>query len=446
MLSSSSEMETLMTAPTTPLKAVTYEPESDERSFWDKVDDKRVVAITRASQVKSIRQRYAKTNEYPLDVVSLIVATAGVGKSTYVTNDLAAASRGELRGEYMGTPVNVALTALEDGKSLQKARLQAHGADLDRVLFLDVANQVAGENLEDRPAFPDDLPAIRSALIENDVKIWVLDPLSSAIPGDTNRRDDVRRALDPLHALARELGISVIGILHLAKGGGKAGEKISGSHALRDIARSVLLIAQDEETGERIVSLDKSNYSSAAGSSWKFGLQDTEVVTDDGEVMSVAKVIELGASDVSVQDLLNRSSEGSEGDHDERNAAQAFIVDFLEATEILEAPAGDVLKAGRAAGFDEKSLKNARSRCRDPRIESRKSGFGAGWVWGVVHDEGLTKDSKDSRPQNVSSSSPSVSPSPSMLPVPGPERASEIRNARGVASEDTPLDIFEEQL
>lgn len=439
-----------MTAPTSPLKAVVYEMPSADKTGWDRLDEKRIVAVTRASQVKSIRQRFAKHDEWPLEVLTLIAGRAGEGKSTIALHDLAKATRGDLPGVFYGTPITVALTAIEDSKSLQKARLQAAGANLDNVVFIDMANAIDDEHLEDRPSLPDDLPAIRPALIENDVKVWVIDPLSSAIPGDSNRRDDVRRALDPLHALARDLGIAVVGVLHFGKGAGRAGEKISGSHAFRDVARSVILVAQDEESGERIASIDKSNYSSAAGTSWKFALEDTEVVTDDGEIMSVARVIELGVSDVSVQDLLNRSGENGEGDHDERNAAQAFIIDFLKGTEILEAPAGDVLKAGRAAGFDEKSLKNARSRCRDPRIESRKSGFGAGWVWGVLHDEGLTKDSKDSRAQNVSSSSPSVSPSDSPpLPTPletGARRPAKRRDHGAVTTVDVALDMqIEEQ-
>lgn len=366
-----------------PIRATTLSsPPSEMGRLLDSSSSlSRRVVTTRADTVRAIRQRFAFAALVPLEVLTVVAGRAGEGKTSLVIHWLALATRGLLPGDFAGIPVTVAVSAIEDSKSVLKSKLVAADADLSRVVFLELANSVDGEDLEDRPRFPADLAAIEAALIEVDAKIWLIDPLTSAIAGDTNKRDDVRFAIDPAHALARRLSIAIIGIVHFGKGTGRAGDKISGSHALRDVARSVITVATDEESGDRIMSLDKSNYSSEAGTSRRFRLENTIVQGDDGEELHVPRVLELGHSDISVQDLINRS--GDDTDREERNEAQAFVLDFLRGSEALEAEAGKVLKAGRANGFTEQQMKDARRRCKNPSIHSRKSAFGGAWVWSI---------------------------------------------------------------
>ena len=117
---------------------------------------------------------------------------------------------------------------------MQKARLQAAGADMNRVLFLTVDDTRDGNTVSTGLQLPDDTATLRDTLREHDVKLLVIDPITSCIDGNTDKRDDVRRSLDPLAATAQELGIAIIGILHFNKGGGYASDKVSGSHAFRD--------------------------------------------------------------------------------------------------------------------------------------------------------------------------------------------------------------------
>ncbi|KAB1647134.1 AAA family ATPase [Pseudoclavibacter sp. CFCC 14310] len=373
----------------------------------------RRVALTKASDVTTTHQSFVAADLWPEDVLSLVAGRAGEGKSTWVLHKLAQATRGELEGDYQGQRLTVAITATEDAKPLQRLRLEAAGADLDRVLFLDALLDVAGEDVEGVPRIPEDLPQIRRELDRASVKVWVIDPLTGLIAGDSNRRDDVRASLDPLAAIARDLHIAIVGVAHFGKGGGRASDKVSGSHAFRDTVRSLILIATDDETGDRVLTLDKSNYSTAAGKSWAFRLENTEVATSDGTIEDIAHVEEIGETEMSVSEIINREPAGDD-DGEDRNAAQAFILDYLKNIDGLEAKAGDVLKAGRAAGFSDNELKHARKRSKDPRIASRKSGFGAGWVWGIDEDgaQGATKVPKVPAFENVASSAPSVAPSP----------------------------------
>jgi hypothetical protein len=179
---------------------------------------------------------------------------------------------------------------------------------------------------------------------------------------------------NPLAALAQELEIGIIAIMHFNEGTGNASDKVSRTQAFRDLARSVLLFATDDKTGERIVSMDKANYSEEQKSSVKFKLVWVEVATDDRDTTPAGQVVYLGHSPLFVSDIINRASEH---DTDDRNETQAFILDHFRD---CEASAADAIEAGRSAGFSENDIKHARGRSRNPRIASVKSTFGAGWM------------------------------------------------------------------
>lgn len=367
--------------------------------------------VTFPDQVQVERPLFLKADWYPLDVVTIVAGRGGEGKSSLVLADVAAGTRGDLVGDVTGR-ARTLITAPEDAKGLQKARLIAAGARNENWAFLDVNREDEdGELFDSTPVLPHDLHIIGDALYEFGANLWVIDPVTSVIPGDLNKRDVVRAGLDPLTKLARDLHIAVVTIAHFSKGQGNASDKLSGSAAFRDVARSVLLVAHDKSSDERVITVDKSNYSEAAGKSWSFRLDSAEVADEAGETMSVPRAVVVGETQTSVEQIINRAPEGADGDED-RNAAQEFIIDYLEGAG-GEATARDVIKAGYAAGFSEKDLKNAKQRLKSPRVRSRKAGVKAGWVWAIEVDgrEGLTKDSKDSCSGDVSSSSPSVSPS-----------------------------------
>lgn len=356
----------------------------------------RRVALTRASTVTTTHQPFIAADLWPEDVISLVAGRAGEGKSTWVLHKLAQATRGELEGDYKGQQLTVAITATEDSKPLQRMRLEAAGADLDRVLFLEAMIDVAGEDIEGVPRIPDDLPQIRRQLERAGVKVWVIDPITGLIAGDSNRRDDVRASLDPLAGLARDLHLSIVGVAHFGKGGGRASDKVSGSHALRDVVRSLILIATDDETGDRVLTLDKSNYSTAAGQSWAFRLENTEVPTSDGTIEDIAHVVELGASELNVSEIINRNVDS---DHeDDRSEIEKFILEYI--TEAGgECLANEITQVAAKAGYTAASLSKARMRMKDPKVVSKRSGFGKGskFIWRI--DSPI--DSIDSRSQHT---------------------------------------------
>lgn len=386
---------------------------SDSPSKSGKADNTelRTLALVAASQIKSSKQRFFWADRIPTSTVSMMAGRGGEGKSTFAFHIASELTLGTLPGDFEGKPSPVLIWSGEDRwETVIIPRLKAAGANLDLVFKLGIESTLDAETLEVTPNLPTDLQLVHDAILETGARLVIFDPISSTMGGDLNKEADTRRALDGLAKIAHTTGTVALCIRHFNKGQGAASDKMSGSHAFRDIPRSVFLFAMDDETGQRVLTQDKGNYSEHGTGSLAFTLESVDVPTDDGDTAQVARVVMLGDSNISVGDIINRMP-GGEGEHEDRNAAQAFILDYLKEVDAQEAPASDVLKAGRIAGFNETEMKNARKRSRNPRIVSRKSGFGAGWVWAIDPDplpEGVTKVSKVSLSESETPWTPST--------------------------------------
>lgn len=323
--------------------------------------------------------RFAKRDWYPLGDVSIVSGSGGIGKSCITLADVAAATRGELEGDLEG-PQHCILLCHEDAGGTIRARLTAAGADLALVHLVRITETTETGTYERIPDLNADLLALEAAVTSTGATIVVIDPIQSYVEGDDHRREVVRKVLDPLISMVQRTGIALIGVAHTNKGGGKSGDKISGSHAWRDACRSHLFAAGDKNTGEKSITLDKSNHTDKAGTSWAFETVGVDVEMSDGTVAPVPVARVIGETDLSAEAIINRAPD-TEGD--DRNPAQAFLLDYLE-EHGGEGTAKDILKAGQAAGFDNTELKNARRRSRNPKITSEKSGGrGTPWVWRI---------------------------------------------------------------
>ncbi|WP_126855901.1 AAA family ATPase [Kocuria sp. HSID16901] len=351
--------------------------------------------ITYAHMIAPHRQRWLWAHEgqgvIPLGTGTIMAGIGGEGKSTFALDLAAQLTQGELSGDLHGHKETVIIFGPEDDwPTVMVPRLTAAGADLERVAQVQAATITETFTNERELLFPLDIALLRQAVIETGARLIIIDPAPNLMDGDMNKVQDVRRSYGPLMALAQEHDLAIILINHFGKGAGNVGAKLSGSHAWRDLTRSYLAFASDLETGERILTQDKNNYGTGRGS-WKFTLESVDVPTEDG-LTNVGKVRFLGASEVTVGELINRDSVDVE-DQEDRNAAQQFVYDFLVNTEAQEAKAGAVIKAGLAEGFSTNEIKDARRRSKNPRILSAKSAFGAGWVW-QIDPEGGTESAQ----------------------------------------------------
>lgn len=356
-------------------------------SFHD--ETRTELRITYAHQIKPHRQRWLWAPEgqgvIPLGTGTIAAGAGGEGKSTFMLHIAAQLTRGTLPGDLEGQAHRVIVFGPEDDwPTVMVPRLIAAGADLEHVAQVQAATVTEFHAAERELKFPLDLTLLREAVDATGARMVIVDPAPSLMDGDMNKVQDVRRSYEPLMALAQDKDLAIVLINHFGKGAGNVGAKLSGSHAWRDLTRSYLAFATDPETDERILTQDKNNYGTGRGS-WKFALESKDVPTEDGPA-NVGAVRFLGASDLTVGDLINRDTMEST-DEDDRSAAQAFIVDYIRERDAQEANAGEVIKAGLAAGFSKDEIKNARKRCKVPRILSAKSSFGAGWVWQIDSED-----------------------------------------------------------
>lgn len=263
----------------------------------------RTLSLKQASGMSSRRMRFLWDGIFPMSCATLIGGTGGVGKSTFLLWLAGRVTRGDLEGDVHGQPAAVLYVSHEDSmEEVVLNRLDANGVDRENFFQLSIhSKQVRGDVL---PNLPEDMPLIREAVMLTGAKMLIIDPVTSTMGGDNDKLHDVRAVIDPLNALAAELGVAIFCITHFRKGGGKSEDLISGSRAYWDATRCVALFAKDEETGDTIMSIVKGNALDGMGS-YYYHLSSVEVTTDEGTTARVGKVAWQGATERTVSGVVN---------------------------------------------------------------------------------------------------------------------------------------------
>lgn len=332
--------------------------------------------VTRASDIRSRRQRWLIPNMIPLNTLTIFAGKGGEGKSTMVLDVAAKLSHGRLDGDIKEPASTLILSVEDDWETQMKPRLQAAGANLDYILKFDIETYFAesGDSYEEKPVLPMDTQGIAEVIAENNVKLIVFDPAHSFMTGDPNKGIDVRRSFEPISLLAQKLDVAALLIAHFNKGSGNVGSKLSGSHAWHDLTRSFWAFAKDEETGKRIFSQDKGNYSKDTGLSFEFDIVSTPVRTDEGDTLEYGSIAGIQSTDVTVDDIINREPDSDGSGRDE---CVAWLLSFLD-QEPFEKPRRDVVKAARGEGFSERTLSRAKD---EAGVGHHQSGFPASSFW-----------------------------------------------------------------
>lgn len=262
-------------------------------------------------------------------------------------------------------------------------RLKAAGADLSRVHFVDGVRDAAGCRSFD-PAR--DMPKLEAALEQiGDVALLIVDPVVSAVLGDSHKSNDVRRALQPLVDMIGRRNIAAIGITHFSKGtaGRDPTERITGSIAFGALARVVLVAAKEESdpdeqednpTDRRIFSRAKSNIGPDGGG-FSYRIETAEVA--DGIVTT--RVAWGEPLQGSAREILG-DAEASQAEEGERGA-------LSEACDLLQVELGDgpmpvkmIERKAADGGVTKATLRRAYKRAG---VVKERIGFGPGATWVV---------------------------------------------------------------
>ena len=237
-------------------------------------------------------------------------------------------------------------------------RLLAAGADRTRCFFIQ-ATCINGEAQPFDPA--QDLPRLQDAIEAiGGIKMLVVDPVVSAVTGDSHKNTEVRRALQPLVDLASACDCVLLGITHFSKGGqgSDPSQRVIGSVAFTAVARVVLVAAKvKSEDGEdtRILARSKSNIGPDEGG-FQYYLEQVPVDAFPGiEASRIAwgKLVDGNASK-----LLTDPNESA--DDEEEGGALNCAEDFLRA--LLSngpVPVKHVEVEAKAAGISWRTVRRA---------------------------------------------------------------------------------------
>lgn len=302
-----------------------------------------------------------------LGKLTILAGAGGTGKTTLTLSLIATLTAGGRwpDGERCINKRSVLIWSSEDDPAdTIVPRLIAAGADLSKVHILQARINNLGEMEPFDPA--SDAKLLRQKLEQlKDVGMIMLDPIVSAVSGDMNRANDVRRALQGLVDLAEEFDCSVLGITHFSKGsaGSNPAERVLGSQAFGALARTVLVAAKEEDSELRVLARAKSNIADDSG-----GCTYSVVETTAGDNIKTT-VVQWGDTLEGTAREILASVENFTDEANEDNPADCL-------RQILSTgpmPAKEVKKLMSDNGYSDKQTRTARQKL-GVEIERKGSG------------------------------------------------------------------------
>ena len=315
----------------------------------------------------------------PAGMLTILGGAPGCGKTTIALSLAATVTRGGAwpDGSRCNQGGDVMIWSGEDGHAVTAARLVAAGADMRRVHFIDGITGSEGEAFDPGrdmlllEATAEALPVAR---------LLILDPIVSAVAGDSHKGAEVRRSLQPVVTLGQRLGCAVLGITHFSKGtaGRDPVERVTGSIAFAALARLVLVAAKvkadpgDDAEPRRVLMRAKSNIGPDDGG-FAYALERVEVAREvEGQRVQWLEVLQGTAREL----LADAETENDDG------TTAAGVDGFLRGLLADGPQPAKAIKADAdGAGYAWRTVQLSATRLG---VERRKEGMKGGWVWALA--------------------------------------------------------------
>lgn len=318
----------------------------------------------RASSITPLPVEWLWRPYFPLGKISAVAGQMGQAKSL-LTCWLAA---------YTTPGGVVMLSAEDDPADTIRPRLEAAGADLERV-WIDTD---ATLNVERLGAICDEL---------GDVRLVTVDPIQAYLPGTVNswKGQDVRLALEPVRQLAAERHLAVALIQHLNRRADAADPlaRIADSQGIPQLARSVMIWGPDPSDPDgdhgtmKALTRAKGNLARAKGSA-TFTILETRI-----ESGIKAPALARGEDrDIAPDEVV--------ADHDTRSATDEAVEWLRELLAAGPIGAKEARRQARQVGISDRTLDRAKRRA-GVRSESARDENGiSGWTWRLLDRPGYT--------------------------------------------------------
>jgi hypothetical protein len=268
-------------------------------------------------------------------------------------------------------------------------RLIAAGADKHRVHFIS-GTRINGKLQPFDPA-TDMAQLAEQATRIGDVRLIVVDPVVSAVTGDSHKNAEVRRALQPLVDLGASIGSALVGISHFSKAGQgqEPAARVIGSVAFTAVARVVLVAAKvkgEDGQDRRILARGKSNIGPDDGG-FEYSIAQVEALPG-----IPASRIEWGtAVEGSARELLRDPEEETE-EANAQDSAAAFLQEVLKNDLV---PVKTIEAEAKEAGLAWRTIRRA----SDALGVLKRRGTENRWYWSLSN---LSKPGNLSNLSNVS--------------------------------------------
>jgi putative DNA primase/helicase len=263
-------------------------------------------------------------------------------------------------------------------------RLLAAGADKARCYFVR-GTRINGEEHSFDPAR--DMAALETqAQRIGGIKLLIVDPVVSAVVGNSHNNTEVRRALQPLVDLAGRLDAAVIGISHFSKGGagGDPALRVVGSIAFTAVARVVLVAAkvrgEDGGQDKRILARGKSNIGPDDGG-FEYQIEQSEPLPG----IRASQILWGNSVQGTARELLAEP----EVDKDSADGASARAVAEEFLLQLLKngpSPPKHVAAEAKAAGISWRTVRRA-----SDALAVKKRRLQGVWYWELSSDGNLSK-------------------------------------------------------
>jgi putative DNA primase/helicase len=312
----------------------------------------------------------------------ILAGAAGTGKTTIAIVLAAVVTTGGRWPDGTTAPIGDVLmwSGEDDLADSLVPRLRASGGDPSRIHF--IGGMTDGGMR--RPFDPSrDIPAlIETARRLPSLRMLILDPVVSAVLGDSHKNAETRRALQPLVDFAAEVGCVVLGITHFTKSsvGRDPVERVTGSLAFGTVPRLVMATAKVDTGGKRRLVRAKSNIGPDGGG-YEYDLIQEPLAGFDFGAQRVAWGARLEGT---ARQLLNEveQAEGSSAEGAQSKAG-AFLRETLAGGEMAVA---QLKSAAEARGLAWRTVERARQSLGEGII-AFKPDMTAGWHWRLSETE-----------------------------------------------------------